>query len=495
VLYLVDVPPKQGSGPPTVLLDPALPGVHRITPLARGAEFPQWRRDGRQFTYVFGNTVHIVDVPAAGARASSRAVALDVTQPRDLPRGALALRQARLITMRGNEVIERGDLVIRDRRIVALGPTGRVPIPTDAHVVDLSGKTVMPGLVDGHNHIFLPPALLHSRVWAYEANLGYGVLTSRDPQAEFTTVLSYEDQLATGALLGPRYMNTGTGVGTSSGDDIRSLQEADQILARYGEVYRVRNIKEYGLIRRDARQWLIMAAAERRMNVVSHGGGQLKQMLQNAIDGYEGYDHLWFQAPLYRDVQQLLALSGLTLGNMLWNNWDDLNVFVPQFSAAEWTKVHRLFSPDFLEGHYFRDRYEMRPVRNRVIERSLAQVVAEGGRVIVGAHGNAPGFATHVEMWGLAAGGMPAMEVLRAGTLRGAEALGMGQDVGSLEIGKLGDVLILDQNPLENIRHTNTIRFIIFNGRLRDALTLDELWPQSRRERPDGRGNDRTCCY
>lgn len=480
ILYLVDVPAKKEKQPPTVTFDPNAPGVYRVTPLTSGAEFPQWRPDGRAFTYSLGNTFYTVTVPEKGAPSAPKALVLDVTQPRDLPTGTLALRNARLITMRGNEVIERGDLVIRDRRIAAVGPAGTVAIPANAHTVDVSGKTIIPGLVDGHNHIFPPPAITRSRLWIFEANLGYGLLNSRDVQATNTATMSYEDLLATGELLGPRYMNTGPGIGpVSNGDVIASLEDARQVVARYADVYKVRHVKEYDLTRRDARQWLIMAAAERQMNVVSHGGRQLRHMLQNAIDGYGGYDHLWFAGPLYRDVRQLVAVTGLTLGNILWNQDDNMGKSVPDEWRMKW---NRLYPPDFVTGNRFLPAPGEEPgqPRNRVIETSLAQIALEGGRVMASGHGNTPGLMTHFEMWGLSDGGLPAMNALRAGTLHGAEALGMDRDIGSLEVGKLGDVLILDRNPLDDIRNTNSIRAIVFNGRLRDALTLDELWPRQR---------------
>jgi Tol biopolymer transport system component len=483
-LFLVDVPAKPGDAPPTVVLDPASPQVRLITPLASGAESPQWQPDGRAFTYVFGNTVYRYELPAAGGAAlKPTAVTFDVTAPRDLPKGTLALRGARLITMRGNEVIERGDLVIRDRRIVGLGPAGTVPIPQDAHVVDVAGKTIMPGLVDLHDHNTSMRAVVRSRVWQWEANLGYGLLTSRDPQEGSALFLSYEDQLATGELLGLRYMNTGPGLGLPARDPITSMDDARQVIARYADVYRVGNLKEYITTRREVRQWLVMAAAERKLNIASHG--QLRhQLVQNAIDGYEGWDHLsLIPVPLYRDIRQLLALTGLTLAHA---NWYQLQpYFISHLSAAERAKMARLSSPSnfvsWTDGlRPGTESYELAASPNWRQHANLAQLVAEGGRVAAGAHGEPTGIGTHMQFWAYVEGGMPALEALRAGTLRGAEALGLDRDLGSLEAGKLGDVLILDQNPLENIRHTNTIRSIVFNGRLRDASTLDELWPRQR---------------
>jgi imidazolonepropionase-like amidohydrolase len=105
------------------------------------------------------------------------------------------------------------------------------------------------------------------------------------------------------------------------------------------------------------------------------------------------------------------------------------------------------------------------------------ELARSGVEVQVGAHGQREGLAAHWEIWMLAQGGMTPMEALRAATIHGAHYLGLDKDIGSIEPGKLGDVVVLDANPLENIRNTDKVRTVVLNGRVYDGMTLDQLAP------------------
>jgi len=98
----------------------------------------------------------------------------------------------------------------------------------------------------------------------------------------------------------------------------------------------------------------------------------------------------------------------------------------------------------------------------------------------MGSHGQLQGLGAQWEIWNIASGGMPNYDVLRVATIFGAEAIGHEKDIGTLEAGKLADLQVLDKNPLEDIKNTNTIRYVMKNGRLYDGNTLDEVYPSKR---------------
>ncbi|MGH9814390.1 MAG: amidohydrolase family protein, partial [Candidatus Acidiferrales bacterium] len=95
----------------------------------------------------------------------------------------------------------------------------------------------------------------------------------------------------------------------------------------------------------------------------------------------------------------------------------------------------------------------------------------------IGSHGQLQGLGYHWELWSLAEGGLTPLEALRAATLHGAEIIGYAQDLGSLEPGKLADLIVLDRNPLEDIHNTNSVRYTMINGELFEAETLKQVWP------------------
>ena len=235
---------------------------------------------------------------------------VEIVVDKDKPQGTIALRNARLITMKGDEVIARGDIVITNNRITAIGPSGKVQIPAGAVVRNLSGKTIMPGLVDIHAHTWVAWGVHRSQVSQFLAQLAFGVTTQRDPQTSSEDALTYQDLMDTGQLIGPRLYSTGPGI--FSADNIRSLDDARDVLRRYSDHYNTKTIKQYMVGDRKVRQWVIMAAKELGLTPTTEGGSNFTMNLTLMQDGYAGLEHTLPISPFFKDVVTLGAASKIT---------------------------------------------------------------------------------------------------------------------------------------------------------------------------------------
>ena len=417
---------------------------------------------------------------------------IKVEIPRDQPRGVVVLRGGRAITMKGKEIIEDADVVVRDNRIVAIGARGQVAIPGGAKIIDVTGKTVMPGMVDTHYHAqWLIPEIHPSQAWQYLTTLAYGVTTTRDPQTSVSDILSYQDRVEAGGMVGPRIYSTGPGLFSS--DNIRDLDHAKTFLKRYSQYWDTKTLKMYMSGNRQQRQWIIMAAKELGIMPTTEGGLDFKLNLTHAMDGYPGVEHALPIAPIFDDVVQLFKTSQTTnsptllvsyggpFGENYFYTTEDvigdkkLATFMPK-GQIDARALRRGSAFGYQQGGWFNKDEYVFPRHAEFIK----QLIEGGARAAVGAHGQIQGIGNHWELWAMASGGLSNHDALRAATIYGAEAIGMGTDIGSLEPGKMADMLVLEKSPLENIRNSNTIKYIMKNGRIYEGDTLNEIFPRVR---------------
>ena len=519
-LYTLAVPYVGGDTPVVSVANPerASVPVRKLTDV--GGQFPAWSADGRRAHWSIGNAHFIYDLDdaAAAAEAARAAEAAEdaeaggneagndapayepveirvaVDAIRDIPNGYGVLRGGRVVTMRGNEVLENADVVVQGNRILGIGRRGSVAFPDFARIIEVPGTTIVPGFVDTHAHMRPSFGVHKTQPWTYLANLAYGVTTTRDPQTGTTDVLTYGDLVETGDIVGPRIYSTGPGV--FNAEQIEDLDHAQRVLRRYSEYYDTQTIKMYMSGNRRQRQWIVMAAKEQKLLPTTEGGLDMKYDLEMIIDGYPGLEHSFPIFPLYRDVVSLAAETRMaytptllvSYGGPFGENWfftrenphDDpkLRRFIPHGELDRLTR-RRGAGVDAGPGGWFREEEYV----FRQHAEGVKAIVEAGGVAGVGSHGQLQGLGYHWELWATQSGGLSEHDALRVATALGAEAIGLDGDLGSIEPGKLADLVVLEANPLDDIRNTNRIRYVMKNGRLYDADTLDETWP---RERPLG---------
>jgi Tol biopolymer transport system component/imidazolonepropionase-like amidohydrolase len=499
LLYVLSVPEAGGDAPSINVSSPSVP-TRKLTNV--GSDSFGWSNDGKTITWAVGSTFYreqLADVtfedggdgdpgaprasPEPRLQANAKVAGTNVTieVPRYKPEGTIVFRNAQIITMKGDEVIEGGDLLVKDNRIVAVGKKGSFPIPAEAKVMDMKGMTITPGFVDSHAHwTEIRRGVLDMSNWSFFSNLAYGVTAGRDPQTATNDMFAYQDLVESGEMAGPRAYSTGPGV--FSNTDFRTQQDAMDVISRYSENYRTHLIKSYMVGNREQRHFVLEACEKYKIMPTTEGGLDLKLNLTHAIDGYSGNEHSLPIVPLYKDVVEVFAKSGIaytpTLIVAYGGPWAE-NYFYETTEVTNDMKLKHFVPENILETRTQRRpwfRYEEYSFPK--IAASAAKIMREGGIVAIGSHGQLQGLGYHWEMWALQSGGLSSLETLRAATINGAKAIGLEQDLGSIEPGKMADLVFMGSSPLTFIRNTNSIKYVMKNGELFNADTLDRVYPR-----------------
>ena len=454
----------------------------------------QWSNDSKKLNWTLGDAFFSVAIdqrfqfmdgtPKELAPLDTIGTKIGLTLDSDKPNGLIAFTNARIISMNGDEVIENGTIVIDGNKIKSIGDANSVNIPAGAKSIDVSGKTIMPGLVDVHAHLGqFRYGLSPQKHWEYYTNLAYGVTTTHDPSSNTEMVFSQAEMVRTGTMIGPRIFSTGTILYGADGDFkalVNNLEDARSAIKRT-KAFGAFSVKSYNQPRREQRQQVIKAASENQIEVVPEGGSTFFHNMSMILDGHTGIEHNIPVATLHDDVVQLWSASktgytptlivnyGGMNGEFYWyqttNVWENekLLKYTPR-SIIDSRSRHRTMVPmkEYENGHI-------------LVSKSAKKLTDAGVKVNLGAHGQIQGIGAHWELWMLAQGGMTNLEALRAATLNGADYLGMDSQIGSLEVGKLADLIVLDKNPLEDIQNTNSVIYTMINGRLYDTETMNEV--------------------
>ncbi len=474
-LHLLPVPAD-----PKVTVDLTKAGSgRRVTDM--GADYFEWRADN-SLIWSVGNWLQ--QLPNAKAPVPKTHVELIAELPRAKPAGSILLRGARALTMAGGDrIIDDADILITGDRIAAIGPRGSVKAPAGAVERELGGKTVMPGFVDDHDHIGGVRRIITSLdEWGLRARLAYGVTTSLDPSTLGIDQVGYQDLIDAGLMVGPRLRSTGPAL--FSKEPFGSLDEVRTVLRRYAQAWRLHNIKEYRGESRTVRQWIVMASRELGLNPTTEGAMSPKLILTQTIDGYAGNEHSLPIGPFQEDVIGLYQRMRTSyVATLLVNTAGPSagDYFVSKHDPATDPKLKR-FWPPMAVAHKLahRDWSTIEASRVQALAADAARLAEAGALVGMGSHGDEPGIGIHYEMEAHALGGMKPLAVLHATTAGAAETIGRLDDLGTLEVGKLADLIVLDRDPLTDIRNTQSLSLVMRGGQMFDAATLDEVWPNAR---------------
>ncbi|MCX5767494.1 MAG: amidohydrolase family protein [Gemmatimonadetes bacterium] len=451
-------------------------GAFPVTQLSRdGGIFPRWRTAA---VLEWGSGNHMFAWHADTKKIDT--TAFNVKAARAVPQGTVAITGARIVTLDQRKVIERGTIIVKGSRITCVGTCSTAGAQ---QVIDAKGKTIIPGFVDMHSH--------HYREWrgmrpAHDFEqaiyLAYGVTTTMDNSTWSQNVFPTAEMIETGAMVGPRAFSTGDNASSGDGsrtNEISNLAGALALVRRMSD-WGATQMKQYAQPRRDQRQWVTEAARQIGLNVTSEGSDFFED-LGMIFDGQTGWEHPFSEVPMYSDGAKLLGAAGATYsptlvvaGPQSWNieYW---------FASQDWWK-------DPKQQHWFPWRALVPQLRTRtlrpatdysypLIAQAMADIIKEGGHGALGSHGEHHGLAPHWEVW-MGASALGNMGALEVASKHGAIFLGADKDIGSIEVGKLADFMVLNSNPLDNIRNTMDIKWVMKGGTLYDGFSLDELWPR-----------------
>jgi imidazolonepropionase-like amidohydrolase len=383
-----------------------------------------------------------------------------------LQRGTFALANGRLIDATGAPAIERANVIVRNGRIESLGPADSTPLPPGVPIVDVAGKTILPGLWDMHAHAGLAE-------WG-PVYLASGVTTARDMGGEFDVVTALRDAWRDGTALGPRLLLAGLvdGPGPASFGHVTAANpgEGRAAVKEYQDAG-FQQMKLYNLLDKPTAAAIIDAAHAAGMTVTGHipNGLSMRDVVELGMDHIA---HLTVRdtpgSDAMHDTIAFLKAHGTVIDPTI--SWNELlgrspqtpiESFQPGFAHAA-APLQRLIN-GASGGQVTPEQAHDRLARSLAIIRALH----DGGvPIVAGTDKGVPGVSVAREIELYVEAGLPPIEAIRAATAVPARVMGLAADSGTIAPGLRADLIVVDGNPLARISDIRNVTLVSANGRL-----------------------------
>lgn len=451
-------------------------------------EYLVWHPDSKTLSWTRGTQLlekSIADIVAKKGAPTRTEIGFDYPVP--VPPSTIALTNARVITVDASRrVLENATVLVRGNVIEAVGVG--VPVPAGAQVFDLKGKTIMPGMIDAHGHYNPDGSTLNvteQNHLGLLANLAYGTTTIYEVYGNHVKDFQVSDLQRAGKISGARLLSVGPPIyglrqyRTKQYRPIDSQTDADEVVS-FNKAFGATALKDYVHFNRAARIQMYDAARRMGVNVVAESAVDFQMDWTMLMDGVSGIEHTVGLTPLYDDVLKLW--SATEAGNtptliVSYNGPAGETAFHQSERLWEDPKLLRFFPKETLirlrrPTHFFAD-----DIYAGEMAREIHKLASAGVSVHISGHGQMHGLDKHWEMDLLSRGGFTAAEIIATATINSARYLGLDSQLGSIEAGKLADLVILDANPLDDIHNARQIDRVMQNGVLYRGADASRIYP------------------
>ena len=468
-------------------------GFTQRVDLDEDGDFMSWSSDSQSLHWTRGKYHYekSVDMILDSSNTSEK-IDLSFTYNIKRPNTSIALTNVRVLTMNGQkEVLENVTILIEGDEIHAVG--NNIKIPPKTKIFDLEGRTVMPGMFDAHGHYGSPISALNvieQRLYGLQANLAYGVTTMYDVYGTTQKDFWVSDMIQKGDIPGPRIYSVGdpifvTKYRSKMHRPIQSLEDAlDHV--QFNKDHGATAVKDYSNHTRAARQYLAEACRRLGMNLVSESFGNPQMNLTQLVDGFTGLEHTMGLEPLYDDVLTLFSKSkmGITPTLIVVYNGPSGETYFHQTERLwENKKLLNFFRKDELIRYRRPNFYWPDDHYAKQMDQALIKLYDRGVKLHMGAHGQMMGLGAHWEMELFTHGGFSNYDAIEIATINGFKHHGLDHKLGSIEPGKLADMVIMTKNPLDNIRNTRSIEYVIKNGIVYSGNDAEQEFPEKEQMR------------